>query len=218
MFDTKVITNDEKIELSNYLNDITENFKYEAKSYRPLILRFLNNVFEILILNRITNDENDSRAARFKALKTDIEVLLNYSDYDDDIGFYNQPFIKQLLIQDINYDVKESNIQNLLHGAKIATEYSEVITEIENDLKSLGEIFNNILLKAIDIESPFKASLNDQIQAILTDVDETSKSKIRAYLINNIESIARNEYSKLSVDKNLAKQIDNIIDKINDSI
>jgi len=214
IFETKAVTDTERNELANVLNLITDNFKYEAKSYRPLILRFLNNVFEILILNRITNEENDSRVARFKTLKTDIEALLNYSDYDDTLGFYNQPFIKQLLIQEIGYEVKQSNIQNLLKGAKVATQYDEVINEISNDLNSLGNIFNNILLNAIDIESPFKASLNDQIQAILTDVDETSKSKIRGYLINNIESIARTEYSRLSIDQNLAKQIDRIIDKV----
>ena len=215
IFTTKTITNEEKNELANELNFITNDFKYDAKSYRPLILRFLNNVFEILILNRITNDENDSRVARFKTLKTDIEVLLNYSDYDDTLGFYNQPFIKQLLIQDTSYLVKEANIQNLLKGAKVSTKYDEVIKEISNDLNSLGDIFNNILLKAIDVESPFKASLNDQIQAILADVDETSKSNIRGYLIDHIESVARTEYSRLSIDQNLAKKIENIIYKIN---
>jgi len=162
IFGTKTLTNEEKDELANELNFITENFKYDAKSYRPLILRFLNNVFEILILNRITNDEDDSRVDRFKKLKTDIEALLNYSDYDDTLGFYNQPFIKQLLIQDIDYEVKQPNIQNLLKGARVATKYDEVINEISNDLNSLGNIFNDILLNAIDIESPFKASLNDQ--------------------------------------------------------
>ena len=214
IFETTAIPNKEKNELANELNFITDDFKYEAKSYRPLILRFLNNVFEILILNRITNNENDSRVARFRTLKTDIEALLNYSDYDDAIGFYNQPFIKQLLIQNTDYEVKQSNIQNLLKGAKVATQYDEVINEISNDLNSLGKIFNNILLNAIDIESPFKASLNDQIQAILTDVDETSKSKIRGYLINNIENVARTEYSRLEIDQNLAKQINNIIEKV----
>lgn len=214
IFETKTITSEEKNELENRLNLITKNFKYEAKSYRPLILRFLNNVFEILILNRITNNENDSRVDRFKKLRTDIEALLNYSDYDDTLGFYNQPFIKQLLIQDIEYSVKQSNIQNLLKGATVATKYDEVIDEISNDLDSLGNIFNNILLNAIDIESPFKASLNDQIQSILADVDETSQSKIRSYLIDNIESIARTEYSRLAIDQNLANQIDSIINKI----
>ncbi len=214
VFETKEMTIEEKTELSNNLNLITDDFKYEAKSYRPLILRFLNNVFEILILNRITNDENDSRVARFKALKTDIEALLNYSDYDDTLGFFNQPFIKQLLIQDTTYSVKQSNIQNLLNGAKISTQYDQVITEISNDLNALGDIFNNILLKAIDIESPFKASLNDQIQAILTDVDKTSESKIRKFLINNIESIAITEYSRLAIDQELTKKIDSIISKI----
>jgi hypothetical protein len=215
IFDTKTISDKEQNELANKLNFITNNFKYDAKSYRPLILRFLNNVFEILILNRITNDENDSRVARFATLRTDIEALLNYSDYDDTLGFYNQPFIKKLLIQDVDYSVKQSDIKNLLKGAKVATRYDEVINEISNDLNSLGEIFNNILLNAIDIESPFKASLNDQIQAILTDVDEISKSKIRGFLINNIENIARTEYSRLSIDQNLVKQISSIIDKIN---
>ncbi len=215
IFDTKNMTDDERIELNTILNSITENFRYEAKSYRPLILRFLNNVFEILILNRITNDEKDTRVERFNILRHDIEALLNYDDkYDDTLGFYNQQFIKQLLIQNTEYSVKEPALQSLLKGAKVATKNDEVIQEINNDLDSLGSIFSDILLKAIDIESPFKASLNDQIQAILNDVDENSKSKIRAFIINNIESIARAEYSKLEIDHYLAEKINNIIDKI----
>ena len=215
IFDTKDITFDEKSELEMKLHSITEDFKYEAKSYRPLILRFLNNVFEILILNRITNDEKDTRVERFNLLRDDIEALLNYDDnFKDELGFFEQKFIKQLLIQDTEYSVKESSLSYLLKGAKIANQYDEVIDEISKDLDALGNIFNTILLKAIGIESPFKASINDQIQGILNDVGENSKSKLKSFVINNIESIARSEYSRLEIDQNLAIQINNIIDRI----
>lgn len=215
VFDTKNLTDEEKNELNELLEFIKKDFTYEAKSYRPLILRFLNNVFEILILNRITNDENDTRIERFKILRADMEALLNYdNNFKDENSFYEQDLIKRLLIQDTDYHVKDENIVSLLKGAKVATLNEEVIKEISNDLDALGDIFNNILLKAINIESPFKASINDQIQAILNDVNENSESKLKTFVIHNIESIARDDYNRLEVDEKVSVQISSVINLI----
>lgn len=215
VFANQSLTTDEKEELQEIFEHITVDFCYDAKSYRPLILRFLNNVFEILILNRISNNEEDARVKRFKHLRSDVEALLNYDEaYNDEFGFYNQNFIKKLLIQDVTYSPKQPTLAGLLKGVKIATNEEEVILEITNDLNALKEIFNTILLKAVSIESPFKASLNDQIQALLNDINENSQSKIKRYVVSNIESIAKEEYTKLSIDENLAASLNNIIQKI----
>jgi len=216
IFSNKDINEIEYQELIDVYHSIVIDFQYEAKSYRPLILRFLNNVFEILILNRLTDNENDSRVERFNVLRADIEALLNYDDdYDDTLGFYNQIFIKKLLIQNISYEVEQSNIQGLLRGVQVALNDEEVVKEIMTDLDSLGKIFNTILLKAIHIEAPFKASINDQIQAVLNDVNKNAESNMRTYIIQNIESIAKNEYQKLTIDKRLAEEINSILAKIN---
>ena len=202
-------------ELYAIINNISENFQYDAKSYRPLILRFLNAIFELLILNRITHDEKETRVARFQLLRADIESLLNYDNrYDDSLGFYEQPLIQQILIQNTNYQLKQSTITSLLKGATIASTETEVLQEIEKDLDAIGEIFNTVLLKAIEIESPFKASLNDQIQAILNDVNENSKSKLKSFLVEHIETIATQEYARLEIDQKLATQLREIIEQI----
>ena len=215
IFDNYQISNEIKEILSKTIENITNDFKYDSKSYKPLILRFLNNVFEILILNRITNEEKDARVERFKEYRMDIESLLNYNnDYDDELGFYEQKMIQQILVQKTECKLSNPTIQALLKYANIATSYDEVEKEISNDLDNLSEIFNTTLLSAIDIESPFKASLNDQIEAILNDIKENSDSKLKKFIIDYIEIIAREEYSKLEIDKELVKKLENIIDNI----
>lgn len=206
------------IELNNILDSIIKDFKYESKSYKPLILRFLNDIFESLLLNKLTNIKNDSRIKRFEISRPNIEGLLYINDmYDDLKTTYEQGLIQKILIQNSNIKLSGNNdFDELLTHVKVATTKEEVVKEIETDLENLKEIFNNIILKAIKIESPFKDSLNDQVQAILNDIGEDSESRLRELLILHIESIAREEYQDLTIDKELSEKLTNIISKIDE--
>lgn len=209
---------EEDLELKETVYSIISKFSYDAKSYKPLILRFLNSVFEILILNSISNDVNSERIRRFQNVRADIEALMQYDEnYDDSYSIFKQDFIQMLLIQQTGFK-NENNISfnKLLQQAKVASSYEEVKEEIINDLKNLELIFNTILLKAIKIENPFKDSLKDQIQAILNDLDILNKSQIRKYIVKNIENIAHTEYVKLTKDEETIKKIELIIGKIDE--
>ena len=203
-------------ELKKTINKIITKFSYDAKSYKPLILRFLNSVFEILILNSISNDEKSERANRFKKLRPDIESLLQYDEnYDDSYSTFKQDFIQMLLVQKAEFKNEQIEfLSKLLQKAKVATSYEEVKEEIITDLKNLESIFNNILLKAIKIENPFKDSLKDQIQAILNDLDEFNNSEIRKFIIRNIDNIARVEYMRLYNDEKIMKKLEFIVNGI----
>jgi GTP-binding protein EngB required for normal cell division len=203
-------------ELKDIINKIIEKFSYDAKSYKPLILRFLNSVFEILILNKISNSEDGERVRRFKILRADIESLMQYDEnYNDEYSTFKQDFIQMLLIQNIGFkNDKNLGLSQLLQKAKVASSYQDVQEEIIKDLKNLEIIFNTIILKAIKIENPFKDSLKDQIQAILSDLDEIDDSEIRRFIIRNIEDIAKIEYSRLNRDEKTMKTIEFITNEI----
>ena len=205
-------------DLKETINKIINKFSYDAKSYKPLILRFLNSVFEILILNSISNNENSPRVKRFQKLRIDIEALLQYDEnYDDTYSIFKQDFIQKLLVQKIGFKSEQINsLSQLLKKATIANSYEEVKEEIITDLINLKDIFNTILLNAIKIENPFKDSLKDQIQGLLNDLDKLKESSIRKFVVRNIENIAKNEYLKLNKDEKTMKKLEFVINKINE--
>lgn len=206
--------------MKNILFEITNDYKYETNSYKPLIHRFLNNIFEVIILHRI-NDKLEGRGKSFNDNRANIEGLLYITETDDDTkSLFEQDLIQKILIQSENIKLSNSNnpLSELLNHAKVSVEITEVKEEIVKDLENLKEIFNDIILKAIQIETPFKDSLQDQIQAILNDIDSDNinKSKLRSFIIENIDEIFKEEYHKLEIDKEMKNILNNIIKKIDD--
>lgn len=217
-----ILNKNENLErnLKNILFEITNDYKYETNSYKPLIHRFLNNIFEVIILHRI-NDKLEGRGKSFNDNRANIEGLLYITETDDDTkSLFEQDLIQKILIQSENIKLSNSNnpLSELLNQAKVSVEITEVKDEIVKDLENLKEIFNDIILKAIQIETPFKDSLQDQIQAILNDIDSDNinKSKLRSFIIENIDEIFKEEYRKLEIDEEMKNILNNIIKKIDD--
>ena len=217
-----ILNKNENLErnLKNILFEITNDYKYETNSYKPLIHRFLNNIFEVIILHRI-NDKLEGRGKSFNDNRANIEGLLYITETDDDTkSLFEQDLIQKILIQSENIKLSNSNnpLSELLNQAKVSVEITEVKDEIVKDLENLKEIFNDIILKAIQIETPFKDSLQDQIQAILNDIDSDNinKSKLRSFIVENIDEIFKEEYRKLEIDEEMKNILNNIIKKIDD--
>jgi len=217
-----VLNKNENLEknLKNILFEITNDYKYETNSYKPLIHRFLNNIFEVIILHRV-NDKLEGRVKSFNDNRANIEGLLYITEIDDDIkSLFEQDLIQTILIQQKNIKLSNSTnpLSELLNHAKVSIEIPEVKNEIVSDLENLKEIFNDIILKAIQIETPFKDSLQDQIQAILNDIDSDNinKSKLRSFIVENIDEISKEEYRKLEIDEEMKNILNNIIKKIDD--
>lgn len=215
-----VLNKNENLEknLKNILFEITNDYKYETNSYKPLIHRFLNNIFEVIILHRI-NDKLEGRGKSFNDNRANIEGLLYITEIDDDTkSLFEQDLIQAILIQQKNIKLSNSTnpLNELLNHAKVSIEINEVKNEIVRDLENLKEIFNDIILKAIQIETPFKDSLQDQIQAILNDIDndDINKSKLRCFIVENIDEISKEEYRKLEIDEEMKNILNNIIKKI----
>lgn len=217
-----ILNKNENLEknLRNILLEITNDYKYETNSYKPLIHRFLNNIFEVIILHRI-NDKLEGRGKSFNDNRANIEGLLYITEIDDDTkSLFEQDLIQTILIQQKNIKLPNSinPLNELLNHAKVSIEINEVKDEIVRDLENLKEIFNDIILKAIQIETPFKDSLQDQIQAILNDIDSDNinKSKLRSFIVENIDEISKEEYRKLEIDEEMKNTLNNIIKKIDD--
>lgn len=201
--------------------EITKDYKYETSSYKPLISRFLNTIFEVIIRHRISK-EKEGRIKTFNDNRSDIEGLLYITGMDDDTkSSFEQNLIQKILIQNEGIRISDSSIhpmEELIKSAKIAVEINEVKKEIEMDLNNFLEIFNSTILKAIQIEKPFKDSLQDQIQAIRFDISDNNydKSKLFDFIAQNIDEISREEYSNLEVDEEMQNILNNIIKKIDD--
>lgn len=203
-------------ELRDNFNQITEQFRYEKNSYKPLINRFLVGVFEVIIKDRIGSN---ARKEKFNKYKDDILGLLHLTGkFDDSLGNFEQDIIQNILIQNEGKSLQGKAFEDLLNNSNIANNKNEVETEINYDLKKLEEIFNNIIIDAAKVESPFKDSLSDQIQAIRKELENSNVniSILKKFISNNIEKIAGVSYSKLEIDNELRKKIEKIIEKIDE--
>lgn len=204
-------------ELRDNFNQITEQFRYEKNSYKPLINRFLVGVFEVIIKDRIGSN---ARKEKFNKYKDDILGLLHLTGkFDDSLGNFEQDIIQNILIQNEGKSLQGKAFEDLLNNSNIANNKNEVETEINYDLKKLEEIFNNIIIDAAKVESPFKDSLSDQIQAIRKELENSNVniSILKKFISNNIEKIAGVSYSKLEIDNELRIKLEKIIEKIDET-
>lgn len=217
MFGTTSSDEETLNELRDNFNQITEQFRYEKNSYKSLINRFLVGVFEVIIKDRIGSN---ARKEKFNKYKDDILGLLHLTgNFDDSLGNFDQDIIQNILIQKEGKALQGNGFEILLNNSNIANSKNEVEAEIHYDLKKLEEIFNNIIIDAAKVESPFKDSLSDQIQAIRKELENSNVniSILKKFISNNIEKIAGVSYSKLEIDNELRIKLEKIIEKIDET-
>ena len=66
----------------------------------------------------------------------------------------------------------------------------------ELSIEKLEELFGSLVIKSAQIETPFKDSLQDQIQALLSEIesDDMNNSKLRRFIVQNIRNISPDLY------------------------
>ncbi len=204
-------------ELRIKFDSITTPYQYQRNSYRPLINRFLDSIFEVIVLARVGSK---ARKEKFKKYEDSILGLLHITrKYDDSKdNNFEQDIIQNILIQKENVKLEGIAFDNLLSKLKEADSDKEVEEEIIYDLKKLEEIFNDIIIVAAQVETPFKHSLQDQIQAIITQLEKNSinESKLKEFINENIGEIAKESYRRLETDEELKRKIMIIIKKIDE--
>ncbi len=89
--------------------------------------------------------------------------------------------------------VHENALESLISNAEMALSYKDVKDEINEDINSLEFILNNIVLKAVKIEEPFKHSIEYQIQAIKNDLE--SGKKLKSFINSNIAKIESEKFA-----------------------
>lgn len=216
----KVENNQElKDKLLGILNThLMAKYSYDEKSYKPLVSRFINDIFKLIIFHPITNQIKGARIMHFSEVKQSIMALAPFDEENYkkelDLGVFEKNIVKKILVQ---FDDKAKNIddktkkglERLLLNAKVATTYVEVQEEINTDLEILNYIISNILLRAMMIEKPFIDSLFHQVESIEIDIIE--EDKLYDFMDLNIEVLEREKYNDISGDPELNKKISDII-------
>lgn len=216
IYENKNIYEEALSQLINVFDEITTPYQYEKNSYKPLINRFLNSVFEVIVLARVGSE---ARKNKFKNYEDNILGLLHLTgNYDDIKGNFEQNIIQNILIQQENIKLSGNAFEDLLNFLKVANTEDEVEKEIVYDLEKLEELFGSLVIKSAQIETPFKDSLQDQIQALLSEIesDDMNNSKLRRFIVQNIRNISPDLYFNLEIDEELKAKISAIIVKIDE--
>lgn|GEM_PF-1309234 len=112
-----------------------------------------------------------------------------------------------------------NELERLISNANIALSYKDVKDEINEDINSLEFIINQIILKAVKIEEPFKHSIEYQIQSIKNDLE--SGKRIKSFINQNIDKIEgerftqiENRYKQSEEFNEVIKICEEVIDKL----
>lgn len=217
IYENKNIYEEVLNQLINIFDEITTPYQYEKNSYKPLINRFLNSIFEVIVLARVGSE---ARKNKFKNYEDNILGLLHLTgNYNDIKGNFEQNIIQNILIQQENIKLSGNAFEDLLNFLKVANTEDEVEKEIVYDLEKLEELFGSLVIKSAQIETPFKDSLQDQIQALLSEIesDDMNNSKLRRFIVQNIRNISPDLYFNLEIDEELKAKISAIIVKIDEA-
>ena len=203
-------------ELTSELKKLESTTLFDEKSYQPLILRFVRDIFEILIRSRISDSCSDKfsgnpRVRKFIDVKPHIQsTLISARCWDEELGTYSQPVIKRMLTQSNDSDAsnldgreKMSTLEKLIKSSSPAMSMDDVIKEINADLESMKYIFSEVLLKAINIESPFKFSLENQIESIRSDVNDEDGGQLELFFKTHVKQLNPKGFNLVSGDPEL---------------
>ncbi len=145
----------------------------------------------------------DGEDEGFKKFKEDLAKTINDKKLSIKKvikNIFNSPaMLKNMSEDNLNelQNLIDSSIENALEGliknAQVALNYKEVKDELNEDINSLEFILNNIVLKAVKIEEPFKHSIEYQIQAIKNDLE--SGKKLKSFVNSNIAKIESEKFA-----------------------
>ena len=196
--------------LRNELEKIMGIYAYDERSYKPLLARFLNDIFKLLITHPIQSNSKGQRMEAFENIVSSIESILpfdkkNYEN-ESELGIYEKTLVKKMLVQyeDFSLDM----IKEKLEG------YHDYFQQI--DIPSLAKDIQNINISPKGLEKIFdkqKENFKDKTKDVIVNIIKSSKSK------NSKEVLV--EYAKEAttyeeVQKEINKDLDNLKDIISD--
>lgn len=127
------------LKLETELEQIMGRYAYDEKSYKPLMSRFINDVFKLLISYPIPSNREGERIKAFKEMKLGIESLLlfdkdNYEN-EAEFGIYEKYLVKKMLVQ--YEDTTIDKINSELEKYKKYFQKKINISELAEDIKGI---------------------------------------------------------------------------------
>lgn len=192
--------------LRNELEKIMGIYTYDERSYKPLLARFLNDIFKLLITHPIQSNSKGQRMEAFENIISSIESILpfdkkNYEN-ESELGIYEKTLVKKMLVQyeDFSLDM----IKEKLEG------YHDYFQQI--DIPSLAKDIQNINISPKGLEKIFdkqKENFKDKTKDVIVNIIKSSKSKnAKQFLVEYANEATTYE----EVQKEINKDLDNLKD------
>ncbi len=192
--------------LRNELEKIMGIYAYDERSYKPLLARFLNDIFKLLITHPIQSNSKGQRMEAFENIIPSIESILpfdkkNYEN-ESELGIYEKTLVKKMLVQyeDFSLDM----IKEKLEG------YHDYFQQI--DIPSLAKDIQNINISPKGLEKIFdkqKENFKDKTKDVIVNIIKSSKSKnAKQFLVEYANEATTYE----EVQKEINKDLDNLKD------
>ncbi len=207
------LSGDLNIELNKRLDDIMLEHFYDKQSYKPLIVRFINDIFKLLIAHPIATNIGGQRVKAFKNVSKNIESLLPFDkeNYENEaeLGLYEKTLIKKILVQ--YEEVSLKLIQDQLMSYK--DHFSEKINmdNLAQEIKELNISPNRLSKILSNQKNKFKNLAKDGVIGLIN----SSKPK------NDLELLVDygNEATTYKeVQSEINKDLDNLKDIISNVI
>jgi len=213
-----------------FLVDIIADNAYERKIFIPLIERFSGCLFDVVIKSPLGSSE---RFAHFLAHKPTFFSLAIFDNLEEapfpifasklvnivlsHKSFKSRTFTEWVKESVLGFKIVEQNYFDSLCKDNVIRPVTaeEVLEEINTDITNLIETFKNSVIKAIDLEQPFMATMTRQIKAI---IDATQRNNLKRPLYADFLADHANdlcpEFKKIQVDKAIADNRKNIVAKL----
>lgn len=142
---------DTKKKLDECLDKIMNKFSYDEHSYKPLMTRFINDIFKILIDNPITTHKDGQRINAFKLYELNILSLLPFDTkhYKNELELntYEKNLVKKILVQ---YEEVSLDLDTIINKLKEYQKYFNKNLNLEILAKDIKE--SNISLETLSKE------------------------------------------------------------------
>ena len=152
---------------------------YDEKSYRPLMTRFLNDIFKVIIDNPITKNKDGQRIKAFQLVEDNIISLFPYDkeNYENEmeLGIYEKTLIKKILVQ--YEELSLEKIKEKLNSIKDNLEKKINIDVLAKEIKNIDISFE-ALERSIDTH---KNTLKNKSKDAIIGMINSTKPK------NNLE-------------------------------
>jgi len=203
--------------IEEFIEDTTKEVAHNGDRFSYLIERFSRNIFDVLIARPILSEDrkNKFEAAEIEFKYLDlyyggdgrlVSMVLNGKDEPVQIG--SSATTQKSGHQSVRYRQQtqasknnSSYIENIWKNAKTATSESELIAEINNDIKNLREILKKAVVKAINLELAFLNGVDKQIKLLVdsfTDREDENAKRFDEFISDVLYEIKQDEIEAIN--------------------